>query len=828
MRWMYWISPLVVLGIWCGTAMGEVQREPCPYTLENQLDLNRASLEEIQRLPLEPEDALSIYRFRQERGAFVSVYALTEVDGIDAHDFERIKYLVRIEPPEEGREVARNIEELQRRLATEEGPGEGALDEWEDLLRNPMNINQATVDDLVLLDRVTLVDAASVVRHRSRWGTFKSDRDLRRSSGLTHYGYGNMRDYIRYDTPSDGLKMHGTYRMQFSYDDRFDVDEGDVADKLDMLDAAIEQLRRVSGDTTNTRTRLEDAGWTPDQIDALQLRLREERDSLGALRPTGTMLHKLRLSWGDNIKLGIATGRHEGDRNGLAFLKGYLGLYRDDVVQKFIVGDYRATIGQGIMMDNTSYGEGESPFRRTSTTAGLFGDATSSRTMTFRGAATQLKVGRFQPLLFLSRSPRDAILNPDGTANLLFSSTPRLYTWQDKLDEETYGGSFRVDLSDVGGLFPGTYVALNAYQSDYDREFRPDPTVLDIPGDKDTLRDPNYLQGFSGDRRRVIGGDFRTVFNNFSLEGEYARLDGGGRAHLVKARADYEYLYLLVIHRHYDVDYDNPYCRGFLEQRRFDDTIFEKDYRLLDPLYIDLQEYPTPKAEEGLYMETRFQINRRITLTKVYVDMWKNLAYMVPNIRFQGEVEFRPVFPLRFRVKHKWQKKELPKVIVPTTSRTSETTLRTFVLITDSDYFNLEARYGRVNLTPTEKYVGDLLMSGSYLAGAWEHNFSPRVSVLGGVAVWESNGMSQWIFEDVGIDFLDRDGIKYYITVSDQVSPNLWIRFKFLNKTTLATHTGLRTLESAYHYSDGSEGSVHDFTDRKGQYGFQLQADLRW
>ena len=43
------------------------------------------------------------------------------------------------------------------------------------------------------------------------------------------------------------------------------------------------------------------------------------------------------------------------------------------------------------------------------------------------------------------------------------------------------------------------------------------------------------------------------------------------------------------------------------------------------------------------------QISRQITFPKVYLDIWRSLPWGFDNYRFQGEIEYRPDFPVRFR-----------------------------------------------------------------------------------------------------------------------------------------------------------------------------------
>jgi hypothetical protein len=349
-----------------------------------------------------------------------------------------------------------------------------------------------------------------------------------------------------------------------------------------------------------------------------------------------------------------------------------------------------------------------------------------------------------------------------------------------------------------------------------------------MPGDGILLNDANYTQLAQGKQRRFLGADFRTAINNVSLEGEYARQDKGGAACLLRAQTQYNYLYLTGLFRHYDVNYDNPYNRGFTEMHRFEDTPVEKTYRIIDPTLTDMMNFPTPKAEEGVYLETRYQISRQITFTRAYVDVWRNLAIGLNNWRFQGEAEYRPVFPLRFRLKQKIQKKQLAKDVSPTTSLTYETSLRTLASLAGYDFLTGEARIAKVELTPSVAYNSNTTIWGGFLSVSWEHNFSDDFTTETGIAAWQTNGMSQWIFDDVGIDFLDGRGMKYYITASDRLSDFLLLKLKFRQKLSEYVHTGLAGANSGFHFLEPDPEPIPDFTALRNSYYVGVQLDFIW
>jgi DNA uptake protein ComE-like DNA-binding protein len=792
------------------------------FSSTNQLDLNKATLAQIRELPVDSAVAERIFEYLDEYGRMSSFYDLLKIKGITAQKLDELKPLVYVSQRdwEEGR--LNNIQRIQRRLASEEGPTAAAVEEWQDLLLSPINVNKASVDELLVLDNVSLVDAVSVVKFQQAGGKLGSRRDLANQvPGLSSYGYRSMRDYVAYEDVK-GFGFGGNYRASYDLDPNWFV-EANVSE----FDQALAAL----ADTTTHW----DSLYTPAELQSFRDRLVAERDYLASLRNRASVRHRLRVRAGKYVRVGgwaIEKLYEPGTFNGW---KGFASVQDLGPLKKLMVGDYRLTLGQGLLLDNNS----ELMARVHERAAGLFNDLSENPGFGFRGGATEIEAGRFGLVGFYSKAKRDAILNPDSTVNYYLISTPRYATYKDNLTEDDYGGSVRLDLSNFGFVPVGTRLALNGFGVKYDRSFRPDAKYLDVPEDPEVLDDPNYTSLDTGRSRLFYGADFRTVVENTSLEAEYATkpltrdsvkaylpFSAAPKAYLVKARTQYDYLYVTALYRHYDVGYDNPYNRGYCEQLRFADTPLEDAYRVIDPAYVSLQEFPMPKAEQGFFIDTRYQIGRQVTFTRAYLDVWRNLAWAANNYRFQAEVEYQPVYPIRLRFKEKLQSKETPKVAVSTRSFTMESSIRLMASLTNWDYFTAELRHGTVLLTPTVKYGDNADMAGDFVAVQWEHNFSDDFNAELGVATWLTRGMSQWIFEDNGIDFLDGQGFKWYLALTDRVSDNLLVYLKFRQKVSDFPHTALGNNEGIHF--PGSTEPVRDFVSRDNSFNVALQVDLLW
>ncbi|MBN1433644.1 hypothetical protein JW921_02720 [Candidatus Fermentibacterales bacterium] len=794
------------------------------------IDLNSATrdqLMEIAGLSGHQADVLLEYVFRT--GGLEEVYEVMDLPGFGPVELARLREGFAVFPPGQGR-IPPGVNDVMERLAAEDGPGDAAVDMWESLLVRPMPINASSAWDLRQLDRVSLIDAVAVERRLRESGPVSSVTSLRGIDDLTYYGYRNMRDFVSTrDLDLSSMQLFGNYRVILDAGCGRDAQETGLEGRLSDLDSALLDLESGSRDYTGS----------PVDSASLHESLTGQREELLAARWTTGWAHRVSIGLGDRLRAGarlsrgrLSTAGHElisgmdmGDLDeSFDVAKACFSLHHLGPVRQAVLGNYRLTLGQGLMIDNTD----EWWYRQLSRTWGLHSDLTSTRQFDLNGAAVEL---RYLPLVaygFFSSTSRDALMNLDGTPNMLTLSEYRTSAMASMLDETTLGGYAFLDL---GGVLPtGSAIGVGAMSVSWSDSLVPDAGFIDIPGDGYSWECPEYDALDAGDGLSVAAASGQTVLGPFSLEGELARQDNGAIAGLGCMRWQNNYFYLTGAFRHYDQGYTNPFCRGFAEQTRFDDTVFEKPYYLNDPLFSEAMAWPVPKPEEGLYLESRFQLSQHIVFPKVYLDVWRSLPYDFDNYRFQGEIEYRPVFPLRFRLKYKFQDKQKMHDVVPTTSRTQELTLRCFSLPEGRDFFDLSLRYGLVQLTPNPAYGDDRLMTGGYLTAKWEHRFTESFSLLGGTTLWTTSGMSQWEFEDTGIDFLDGHGTKFYVTLKNVLSDYLQLRLRVLRKDTFYPHNGLyRPDPDDQYYYEGDPGSpVRDFGDHVTSYGFRCQLDFRW
>lgn len=167
---------LVAAAFWAGlaTAEGDPQAP--------RVDLNRASLEELESLPgIGPARAMAIDQWRQANGPFERPEHLQRVSGIGPTTWARLCARV---------EVEGTVGCLPGTLPSgpEGEPGAGIAE---------VAINTASAEELMTLPGIGERRAALIVEDRDRRGPFASVDDLTRISGIGERTVETLRPWVR-------------------------------------------------------------------------------------------------------------------------------------------------------------------------------------------------------------------------------------------------------------------------------------------------------------------------------------------------------------------------------------------------------------------------------------------------------------------------------------------------------------------------------------------------------------------------------------------------------------------------------------------------------
>lgn len=733
--------------------------------LATKIDLNTATLKELTTLPISSEQAEDIIDYRYYISFFKSIYELREIESIDQVILNKIKPLVTVSHYDDQDETAQRREEIYyliERLGSNEGLQEGMSDVWEDYLMTPRNINKLNFSDILNLPNVSPIDVAAILNRVSFGDSISSYRDLRKSPGISYYGARNIRHYVYYEDKPLSQDLFIDYQMKYNDDPYPD----------DVMDMYRETMIRYSGSSSDPS--------------APEIKEQTYWGFFNMQNDRAAVTNKLRIRYQNEWKAGLLYDSPKGSNDILnsstsdlledsKFYVGYekeLDFYGKNFI-KLYVGNYRATFGEGLVMENTDYfSPRKTGFGFNKRITGIIGDVSRTQEYALRGFAVDWKRKNLNAVFFLSQDQKDAVVY-DSNGNGVFDDDDYILSYismtnrftDDELEAaEEYFNTFTsndniiriaprrdcLQENIIGGHLEfspwiGTHLGVTGYEATYDRDFVVPDTLRallvpddDYTPDKWKITDAEISSMYStispeiGDRdyRRVIGFDWRTVLNNTSFQGEYAELEVDGslgkigddpKALILSAYSQFDNLYLLSIYRDYDLEFDNPYHRSFSESQRFDDTVYEKltyamNNTLLTDMYLNSVQ---PSAEKGIYFETRYQFNTMLTITRAYLDFWERKSDARRGVRFEAKLEFKPIHQFRIRLRHKHQVKRYDNEQDRNKSQADESEIKLLFYLSNFNNIQLGYVYTRVLQPPYLSILSDpALANGPDMAQA--------------------------------------------------------------------------------------------------------------
>lgn len=799
---------------------------------DEPLDLNRATLEEIMKLPISEEAARAIWERKEFGPYFASIYELRELPEIGQEELNRLKPLVKIVPvPVEDEELER-VNEIYYRIRSweaEEGASEALVDHWIDLAKDPFNVNTASYWQIANLQTLSPPDAAAIYRYTRR-NRIEYRSALRNVPGLTYWGYYNTRNFVRYEEPPETERLRGSYQFR-AYDTPYVFD-----------------MRDILREDRNPAEGAYDSWWDRLELD----------------RAAPTYQHKLRLRWGQDISAGALAYSGFGMSDEFDAFKYHVTVENKNAgpvhFDNIILGNYAVAFGQGLVMQNSDFFRPRnSGYGWDKRYIGILGDVSQTQEFALHGAATEFNVGPVRSILFYSDDWKDALLNPDGTVNQYIIMTPRvenedlvdagLDEMRDVLHERTFGGNVKYILG------PGTWVGLSGYEARYNKYFKsaydPEGTndvswiVPDADEDHIVNADSEYFSSYTspGKFRRVYGAEFQWVHDNYSMAGEYAGLDSDGelfdlsddpKAMVVNGYVSYNNLSLLALYRDYDVEFENPYCRAFSEYKRFKGTILEDEYYLRDPLYGMLYDNSfMPQAERGLYLNSRYRFSHRLTPSFEF-DTWERKADGAEYSRVVLKLRFQPIYNIVMNLRHKWQGRLGSNWITPQSYEQVETRLRLEYRLSKYDEVEFLLSRAWIEWPPRPRLsnnedadgghpdVGSAAVPSYAIGGTITHNVNDWLKIVGAVTYYDG---FLWVFEDGVFQVMDGRAVRYWLSISDRISDHLSLRFRWTND-----HSYPLTYVDARLYNENPAGNPEPdgWYVRNDTGSFRIQLDYSW
>ena len=725
-------------------------------------------------------------------GEIKTIYELVDIQGIDIKDINKLKPLVSIRPSNNQLSFSkRSSYKLERWLSSSENQ-EGLSENWLDLYFNPMNVNNMNYDDLNSLPNLSPIDVRAVLLQKEK-GYINGTFQLKNSPGISYYGYKNLIDFVGFDDIKSSKKNY----FRFS---------------------------SIVRNTPLTSTPDDDASivefYNPERPQILSKWIISNKHfSSGYLynRNVGE------ISENSTEKFYLAFKKLKLSNNSLFNLQ----------VDRLVLGNFTASFGQGIVFESSDFfSPRKTGFGFSKRLNGIHADETRNSQYTLNGLGLQLSNKLLRIALFGSRDKRDAIINEDGSFTSLIVMQPRL-SWglgqngdttvfnrlTNSLEEITFGADIRVS------PMIGTNLGFTFYESLYDRVLDPQirETIVggpdpDYSGDTYYLTyltnsaDPeieamysneskasgilNSLDDFVKSSRKVLGVNFSSVLKNISVQGEYGILlnnykikefKSSPKASVISSYFQFDNFNLLLLYRNYDLLFDNPYQRSFSNYQRYKTSILEDSYWLEDPVYAFLYTAnPQPQAEEGFYVNSRYQFHRNITGI-LQSDHWTRKADDAKYFRTVMSLQWRPVFKYRVYLRQKWQARGTFDIFHPSPYYSRETRIRVKMLL--SNFNELEFLYakGYTTFSPRPRLtdgpngedmvVGDIGSPDRTIGISLKYNVSEKFKIRTGSLY--ITGFT-WYFGDNDFRIFDSDfgAFHHWLSFHSLVNQRLSFNFK--------------------------------------------------
>ena len=411
-----------------------------------------------------------------------------------------------------GHEWERYLNEVM----TAEDAGSAAWEDTYDLLceleQHPLDINQATREQLEQLPFLSAQQVEEMVEYLYRYGPMKSLAELRMIRSL-----------------DDSRRRLLTYFVI-------------VLDNPDLPES--------SGKANYFHHELMATGRIP---------FYERKGDAGAYQGY-PYRHWLRyqLTYGDQLKAGIVGSQDAGEpffggknQLGYDYYSVYLQLNRWRRIETLILGNYRVSMGMGLILNN-SFGLGKVSMlqnmgRPTST---LRAHSSRSSDGYLQGAAATVNITKgLTATGFISYRAMDATLNKDGTAaTILTTGYHRTETEMEKknnLKNTTFGGNVRYQAN-------GYHAGFNLVGTHLNRELKPNTA---------TLYRQHYAQGYDF---LNMSADYGYVHHRFSVNGETALNRDGALATInsLSLQLGSEWS-LMALYRFYSYRYTSLYANSY-------------------------------------------------------------------------------------------------------------------------------------------------------------------------------------------------------------------------------------------------------------------------
>jgi len=549
-----------------------------------------------------------------------------------------------VQPPPINEELFQQRIESLAEEAEEDLDYSELIEELEVFLRNPINLNFATADDLRRLYFLNDIQINNLLNHISMFGRLISIYELQSIEGFDLAAIQAMLPYVSVSEER--------FRRHFRLDDMLREGNSQYFLRYQQL---MEQQR----------------GFSPIEPEEL-----EANPNARYLGSPYRLYSRYRFTYYNNVSIGLTAEKDPGEEffrgsqpHGFDFYSGHAFVRDFGRLKAAVVGDFQVQFGQGLTLwSGLAFGKSGEAVDIKKNGLGIRPYTSVDENNFMRGTGVTVGFGNFEATGFFSSKYRDAnVLELDtvtGEALVITSlqqtglhRTPRELENKNSVKETIYGGHLAWKHNNLS-------LGLTAYQMELGAEYR---------------RNLSFYNQFDfNDRTNTnFGFDYNYISRNFNFFGEAAMSENGGHAFLngVMMSLDTR-LSLALLHRKYSKDYQSLFAAAFGENTRVvnEDGLYLGINARLSPqwrvsAYADHFSFPWMKfrtylpskgyeylvqvnyrPRRGTEMYARYRIKNK-PLNTQEPDMIRHLEDVVrENYRFHISYQVSPSFTLRNRV----------------------------------------------------------------------------------------------------------------------------------------------------------------------------------
>ncbi len=632
----------------------------------------------------------------------------------------------------------------------------------------PLNLNQASVEDLSRLHLLSEFQIQSLLSHIDTYGELLSKFELQAVEGFDLVTIRNIEPFVSANPPLEFTKMTMRELLGEGQHDLF--------------------LRY-------TTVLQQQQGYSP--IDAQDLADSPNSRYLGN---NARYYLRYRYRYRDNLSIGITAEKDPGEefmrgtqKNGFDFYSAHLFYSDKGWLKKVALGDFQAQFGQGLTLwSGLAFGKSSYALQVKRLGRGLAPYTSVDENRFLRGAGFTVGGDKVELTGFFSRKRIDAntVLEQDSLTgqDVLtvtsfqqsgFHRTPGELEDKDAITETHMGANLRYH---TRSLTLGLSAVMNQYDTEVNRN----------------LSTYNQFE-FNDNQNVVVGINYAWVKKNVNLFGETARSLSGGMATINGALVSmHPKLAVSIVHRYYERDFQSPLGNAFSEGG-------------------------SPANESGVYIGVEYKLSKKFTLA-AYADQFK-----FPWLKYQSDnstsgydalvqLTFKPTryseFYVRYRTKLRDYNAQDDEAIIDYTSTRIKQSARINARYPISESFTLRTRVEMLIFEhqPEERERGYLMYQDvMFKKLSWPFTFAVRYALFdtpsydSRLYAYENDLLYTW-----SIPAYYDQGSRFYFMVKWDVykKVDLWLRY------------------SQWHYSHRdsiSSGLSEIEGNKKGEFKAQLR-----